>query len=245
MLKEGIVEDPANREHILPLLRFSSTAGEGSAQDCSTADYVVRMRPGQKQVYYLLSDSAAAARSSPQLEGLRARGVEVLLLSDRIDPWLVAHVDELDGRPLKDVASGELDLGELPPPDQAASAATDSLSGLCGRIAAALGDRVAGVRASTRLAESAACLVRDAADPAPQLRRLLETAGHKLPAPKPWLELNPAHPLIARLNLLPDGEAFESLAALLADQALIAEGGAPPDPAAFNRRLNDWLLGKF
>ena len=245
VLKEGIIEDPANRERILPLLRFTSTAGDGSAQDCSTADYVARMRPGQKHVYYLLSDSVVAARNSPQLEGLRARGVEVLLLSDRIDPWLVAHVDELDGRPLKDVASGELELGELPPPDQAAPAATDTLSGLCGRIAAALGDRVAGVRASTRLAESAACLVRDAADPAPQLRRLLETAGHKLPASKPWLELNPAHPLIARLNLLPDGEAFESLAALLADQALIAEGGAPPDPAAFNRRLNDWLLDKF
>jgi len=115
---------------------------------------------------------------------------------------------------------------------------------LYARVAARLGERVAGVRASTRLAESAACLVRDAADPGPQLRRLLEAAGQKVPESRPWLELNPAHPLIARLKLLPDGPGFDSLAGLLADQAQIAEGGAPPDPAAFVRRLNDWLLGK-
>ncbi len=245
VLKEGIIEDPANRERILPLLRFASTADDGSGQACAAADYIARMRPGQQHVYYLLSDSAAAARSSPQLEGLRARGVEVLLLADRIDPWFVSHVDEIDGRPLRDVASGELEPGDLPPPAEGMPAALDEMPGLCERIAARLGARVAGVRTSARLAQSAACLVRDAADPGPQMRRLLETVGHKLPVAKPWLELNPAHPLVTRLNLLPDGEAFESLATLLADQALIAEGGTLADPAAFIGRLNDWLLGKY
>jgi molecular chaperone HtpG len=241
VLKEGVIEDPGNRERILPLLRFASTAGDGELH--SVADYVARMPAGQKQVYYLLSDSAAAARQSPQLEGLRARGVEVLLLSDRIDPWLAAHLDEIDGHALKDVASGELELADLPPLATAA-APDDRMPALYARVAAGLGERVAGVRASTRLAESAACLVRDAADPGPQLRRLLEAAGQKLPESRPWLELNPAHPLVARLHLLPDGPAFDSLAALLADQAQIAEGGTPPDPAGFVRRLNDWLLGK-
>lgn len=240
VLKEGVIEDPGSRERLLPLLRFATTAGDGQVH--SLADYIARRRPGQKHVYYLLSDSAAAARGSPQLEGLRARGVEVLLLTDRVDPWLVAHLNEVDGHALRDVASGELELDGLPVPGDAA--ATAAPPGLCERIAARLGERVAGVRASARLAESAACLVRDAADPGPQLRRLLEAAGQKLPAAKPWLELNPAHPLVTRLSLLPDGEAFDSLAALLADQALIAEGGSPPDPAAFVRRLNDWLLGK-
>ena len=241
VLKEGVIEDPGNRERILPLLRFATTADVDGLH--SIADYVARMPAGQKRVYYLLSDNAAAARASPQLEGLRARGVEVLLLTERIDPWLVAHLDEVDGRPLQDIASGELEVADLPPLATVA-APDDTMPALYARVAARLGERVAGVRASTRLAESAACLVRDAADPGPQLRRLLEAAGQKIPESRPWLELNPAHPLIARLKLLPDGPAFDSLAALLADQAQIAEGGAPPDPAAFVRRLNDWLLGK-
>ncbi|MDH4258915.1 MAG: molecular chaperone HtpG [Gammaproteobacteria bacterium] len=242
VLKEGMIEDPGNRERILPLLRFASTAGDDPPH--SLADYVARMPGGQKQVYYLLSDNAVAARQSPQLEGLRARGVEVMLLSDHIDPWLVAHLDEIDGRPLRDIASGELELADLPPLT-AATAPDDAMAGLYARVAARLPERVAGVRASTRLAESAACLVRDATDPGPQLRRLLEAAGQKMPESRPWLELNPAHPLVTRLNLLPDGPAFDSLAALLADQAQIAEGGAPPDPAGFIRRLNDWLLGNY
>ena len=241
VLKEGVIEDACNRERILPLLRFASTAGDDELQ--SLAGYVARMPAGQKHIYYLLSDNAAAARQSPQLEGLRARGVEVLLLTERIDPWLVAHLDEFDGRALTDIASGELDLADLPQLSTA-PAPDGTMSSLYERASARLAERVAGVRASTRLAESAACLVRDAADPGPQLRRLLEAAGQKLPESRPWLELNPAHPLIARLNSLPDGPAFDSLAALLVDQAQIAEGGAPPDPAGFVRRLNDWLLGR-
>ena len=246
VLKEGVIEDPGNRERILPLLRFASTSGVGELH--SIADYVSRMPAGQKDIYFLLSDNAAAARGSPQLEGLRARGVEVLLLTERIDPWLAAHLDEIDGHPLKDIASGELEVTSLPPLAAAAAASAapdDTMPALYARVAGRLGERIAGVRASTRLAESAACLVRDAADPGPQLRRLLEAAGQKIPESRPWLELNPAHPLVARLKLLPDGPGFDSLAALLADQAQIAEGGAPADPAGFVRRLNDWLLGRY
>ena len=239
VLKEGIIEDPGNRERLLPLLRFASTTGEGQVH--SAADYVTRMQPGQKDIYFLSADSEVAARASPQLEGLRARGVEALLLTDHIDPWVFSSLDELDGHALRDVGSGELSFEGLPAPAQAAQAPAE-LPELCARVAASLGARVAGVRTSRRLQESAACLVRDATDPGLQLRRMLEAAGQPLPASKPWLELNAAHLLIARLGELPEGEAFHSLAAIVADQAIIADGGALPDPAGFLRRLNDWLL---
>ena len=239
VLKEGIIEDPGNHERLVPLLRFASTAGEGQVH--SAADYIARMQPGQKDIYFLAADSEAAARASPQLEGLRARGVEALLLTDHIDPWVLSALDEIDGHALRDVGSGELSFEGLPAPAQAAEAPAE-LPELCARVAASLGARVAGVRTSRRLQESAACLVRDATDPGPQLRRMLEAAGQPLPAAKPWLELNAAHPLIARLGELPEGDAFHSLAAIVADQATIADGGALPDPAGFLRRLNDWLL---
>ena len=239
VLKEGIIEDPGNRERLLPLLRFASTAGEGQVH--SAADYIARMQPGQKDIYYLSSDNEAAARASPQLEGLRARGVEALLFTDPIDPWVLTALDEVDGHAMRDAGSGELTFDGLPAPAQAAGAPAE-LPELCARVAASLGARVAGVRMSRRLQESAACLVRDAADPGPQLRRMLEAAGQTLPAAKPWLELNAAHPLIVRLGELPHGDVFNSLAAIVADQATIADGGALPDPAGFLRRLNEWLL---
>ena len=239
VLKEGVIEDPGNRERILPLLRFRSTASDSDL--CSAAQYLARMPAGQKDIYYLASDNAAAARASPQLEGLRSRGVEVLLLTDPIDPWLIGHLDEIDGHRLTDVASGELTFDGLPAPAKGDAPAAE-MSELCARIATALGERVAGVRTSRRLHESASCLVRDAGEPGPQLRRMLEAAGQALPPARPWLELNPAHPLIARLESLADDESFNSLSALIADQASIADGSPPPDPAAFLRRLNDWLL---
>ncbi len=239
VLKEGIIEDPGNRERILPLLRFATTVGEGQVH--STAAVLERLRPGQKDIYYLTADSEGAARASPQLESLRARGVEVLLFTDTIDPWLLSALDGIDGHALRDVASGELDFGGLPEPADAPPAPA-GLPELCARVAAALGDRVAGVRTSRRLQESPACLARDAADPGLQLRRLLEAAGQALPAAKPWLELNAGHPLVGRLGSLQDDDAFQSLAVLVADQATIADGGALPDPAGFLRRLNDWLL---
>jgi molecular chaperone HtpG len=239
VLKEGVIEDPTNRDRLLPLLRFASTAGDGQVH--SAADYIARMQPGQKDIYYLLSENPALARASPQIEGLRARGVEVLLFTDHIDPWMLAAIDGIDGHALRDAASGELAFDGLPAPAESRAAATE-LPGLCTRVAGRLAGRVAGVRTSPRLQESAACLVRNAADPGPQLRRALAAAGQPLPEAKPWLELNAAHPLIARLALLPDGDDFDSLAALLADQATIADGAALPDPAGFLRRLNDWLL---
>ncbi len=241
VLKEGVIEDPANRERILPLLRFTSTAADGPVH--SAADYIARMRPGQKEIYFLSSDNEAAARASPQLEGLRARGIEVLLFTSHIDPWVLSVLDEIEGHPLRDAGSGELSFDGLPPPAEAMETPAE-LAELCARVAASLAGRVAGVRTSRRLQESAACLVRDAADPGPQLRRLMEAAGQKSPALKPWLELNAAHPLIERLGVLPDGESFHSLAAIVADEATIAEGGTPPDPVAFLRRLNEWLLGR-
>ena len=237
VLKEGIIEDPGNRERLVPLMRFASTAGEGQVH--SAVNYIARMQPGQKDIYYLSADNETAARVSPQLEGLRARGVEVLLFADHIDPWMLSALDEIDGHALRDAGSGELTFDGLP---AQATAAPAELPELCARVAASLGGRVAGVRTSRRLQESAACLVRDAADPGPQLRRMLEAAGQTLPAVKPWLELNAAHPLIVRLGELPDDDAFNSLAAIVADQATIADGGALPDPAGFLRRLNDWLL---
>ena len=240
VLKEGVIEDPGNRERILPLLRFASTAAEG--QTVSLPEYLARMPAGQTHVWYLLADRESAARASPQLEGLRERGVEVLLLYDRIDPWLVAQLDTFDGREFRDAGSGEFAEQELPPAP-AVPAAGAAPADVCARVAAKLAERVAGVRMSRRLAESPACLVRDTADPGPQLRQLLEAAGQKLPPSRPWLELNPAHPLIARLGALPDGPAFDSLAALVADQATLADGGTLPDPAGFLKRLNDWILG--
>jgi molecular chaperone HtpG len=239
VLKEGLMEDPGNRERLVPLLRFASTAGVGQVH--SAADYIARLRPGQKEIYYLSADSEAAARASPQLEGLRARGVEVLLLTDHIDPWVLSTLDEIDGHALRDAGSGELSFDGLPAPAHAVGTPAD-FPELCARVAASLAGRVAGVRTSRRLQESAACLVRDAADPGPQLRRMLEAAGQALPAARPWLELNAAHPLIARLGALPDGDAFSSLAAIVADQATIADGGTLPDPAGFLQRLNEWLL---
>jgi len=239
VLKEGVIEDPGNRERILPLLRFASTRGEGQVH--SAAEYIARMAAGQKDIYFLAADHEATARASPQLEALCARGVEVLLFTDAIDPWLLSALDEIDGHALRDVGSGELSLEGLPALAEAAATPAE-LPELCARVAASLGERVAGVRTSRRLQESAACQVRDQSDPGPQLRRLMEAAGQKLPAAKPWLELNPAHPLVARLAALPDGDPFNSLAAIVADQAAIADGAAPPDPAAFLRRVNEWLL---
>ena len=239
MLKEGVIEDPANRERILPLLRFRSTASDSDL--CSAAG-VRRPHAGRPEGHLLpVADNAAAARASPQLEGLRARGVEVLLLTEHIDPWLVGQLDEIDGHRLTDATGAELSFDGLPAPAAGDEPAAE-MPELCTRVAAALGDRVAGVRTSRRLRESASCLVRDVADPGPQLRRLLEAAGQAVPPAKPWLELNPVHPLIGRLAAMPDDEPFASLAALVADQASIADGAVPPDPAAFLKRLNDWLL---
>jgi molecular chaperone HtpG len=240
VLKEGLAEDPANRERIATLLRFATSFPESTEQDQSLAGYVLRMKPGQKHIYYVVADSLEAARGSPQLEQLRAHGVEALLLTDRIDEWMVGHLGEYEGKQLKDAAKGSLGLEDVIPEGErkAAALSASALQPLWDRIAARLGDRVAGVRASERLADSPSCLVRDEHDLGPQLRRLLEAAGQKLPPTRAWLELNPSHPLIKRLDKLPDGAEFDDLAFLLHEQAVLAEGGQLADPAAFVHRIN-------
>jgi molecular chaperone HtpG len=240
VLKEGLAEDPANRERIAALLRFATTFPEGREQDQSLAGYVLRMKPGQKHIYYVVAGSVEAARSSPQLEQLRAHGVEALLLSDRIDEWMIGHLGEYDGKQLKDVAKGALGLEDLIPEGErkAAAVSASALEPLWQRIAARLGGQVAGVRASERLADSPSCLVREEHDLGPQLRHLLEAAGQKLPPSLPWLELNPSHPLVQRLDKLADGGEFDDLAHLLHEQAVLSEGGQLPEPAEFVRRVN-------
>ncbi|MBS0376588.1 MAG: molecular chaperone HtpG [Proteobacteria bacterium] len=245
VLKEGIAEDPANRERIAKLLRFATTATEREVQDQSLDDVVGRLRPGQKHLYYVLADTWNAARQSPHLERLRQMGIEVLLLHDRIDEWMTGYLGEYEGRTFRDAGRGDLDLGELETPaEQAADAAgAEAALALCGRLREALSGRVEAVRVTQRLAESPACLVRAADEVGAQLRKLLEAAGQAPAAKRPTLEINPAHPLVQRLERLADGEDFRDFAALLLDQATLAEGGQLDEPAAFVRRLNRLLLG--
>ena len=245
VLKEGLAEDPANRERIARLLRFATTFSEGGEQDQSLADYVLRMKAGQKYVSFVVADSLEAARGSPQLEQLRAHGVEALLLTDRVDEWMVGYLGEYDGKALRDAAKGALGLEDLVPEGErkAAQLTASALEPLWQRIAGRLGERVAGVRASERLTDSPSCLVRDEHDLGPQLRRLLEAAGQSLPPSRAWLELNPSHPLVRRLDALPEGEEFDDLATLMHEQAVLAEGGQLADPASFVRRINRLIGG--
>ena len=244
VLKEGVAEDPANRERISKLLRFASSAGELEAQDQSLDDYVARMRPGQKHIYYVLAETWNAARQSPHLELLKQKGVEVLLLHDRVDEWMVSYLGEYEGKHCQDVSRGELDLGELVPPEERAAQekGNETTLALCGRLREVLSGRVEAVRATQRLAESPACLVRGEGEYGAQMRKLLEASGQSLPTTRPTLEVNPSHPLVMRLAALPDGEAFKDLAGILIDEATLAEGGQLAEPAEFVRRLNRLLL---
>ena len=243
VLKEGIAEDPTNRERIAKLLRFASTHTQIEAQDQSLDDYVGRMRPGQKHIYYVLAETWNAARQSPHLERLHQKGVEVLLLHDRVDEWMMSYLGEIDGKSCHDVSRGDLDLGDLVPPEERAEEKSNEASlALCGRLKEALAARVESVRATQRLAESPACLVRGEGEYGAQMRKLMEATGQSLPATRPTLEINPSHPLVTRLAALPDGEAFVDLAGLLVDEATLAEGGQLAEPAEFVRRLNRLLL---
>ena len=245
VLKEGLAEDPANRERIAPLLRFASTQSEGDAETVSLADYLARIKEGQDSIYYLIAESRNAARSSPQLEALKARDVEVLLLCDRADEWLIEQLGEFDGRKLRNVARGELDLGALPSGEQREdSAASEVADGTLARLKEALAERVADVRRTDRLVESPACLVLGEHDLSAHMQRLLEAAGQSVPPSKPTLEINPAHPLLDKLARTSDESAFNDLALLLFEQAALADGRQLADPAAFVQRLNRLLLGR-
>lgn len=242
VLKEGPGEDFANRERIAGLLRFSST--EHSEQRVSLADYVSRMKEGQDKVYYLIGESLAQVKSSPHLEVFRKKGIEVLLLTDRIDEWLMSHLNEFDGKSLVDVARGDLDLGSLDTEEdkKAQEEASETKKDLLERIKKSLDERVSEVRVSTRLTDSPAVLVIGAGDLGLQMRKILEASGQQLPDSKPILEINPNHPLVERLEAQTQDASFTDLAALLCDQAALAAGESLEDPGQFVQRLNRILL---
>ena len=238
VIKEGIAEDTANQGRIARLLRYTSTAGDF----VSLADYKARMKEGQKAIYYICADSPAAAAGSPQLEAFRKKGIEVLLMSDRVDEWAMNWLREFDGTPLQSVARGAADVDELQ--DEAEKKAFDAASEkarpLLEKIKTTLGDAVADVRATARLVDSPACLVVKDTDLSLQMARVLRQAGQTLPEVKPILEINPAHALIQKMEAAP--EHFDDLAHILLDQALLAEGLMPHDTAAYVRRVNALLV---
>ena len=243
VLKEGPGEDFANKEKIAGLLRFASTLTDAEEQTVSLKDYIARMKDGQEHIYYITADSFAAAQHSPHLEIFRKKGIEVLLLSERVDEWLVSGLTEFDGKKLQSVAKGDLDLGKLE--DEAEKEeqkkAEDAFKPLVERIQTALGERVKEVRVTHRLTDSPACLVTGAQDMSANLERLLKAAGQNAPSTKPTLEINPQHALVTRLQAESEDVRFADLAYLLFDQALLAEGGQLEDPASFVRRLNGLL----
>jgi molecular chaperone HtpG len=243
VLKEGPGEDFANKEKIAGLLRFASTHTDTDAQVVSLQDYIGRMKEGQSTIYFITADSFAAAQHSPHLEIFRKKGIEVLLLSDRVDEWLASNLTEFDGKPLKSVAKGGLDLGDLEDEAErtAQKEAEEAMKPLVERIKSTLGERVKDVRVTHRLTDSPACLVTGEGDMSANLERLLKAAGQAAPTVKPTLEINPSHALVTRLNAESDENRFKDWANLLFEQALLAEGGQLDDPASFVRRLNGLL----
>ena len=244
VLKEGIPEDHANRDRLARLLRFSSTHHQGDEQTVSLADYVGRMKDGQTAIYYITADGHAAARHSPHLEIFRKLGVEVLLLHERIDEWVASSLHEFDGKPLQSAAAKDLDLsaigGEAPTPEDATPSGEHAP--LLERMQTALADRASAVRVTTRLTESPACLVSSRDGLSTNLERLMKAAGQAMPASKPILEVNAAHPLVRRLGDEIDPARFNDWSQILFDQATLAEGGQIEDPAAFVKRLNELML---
>lgn len=244
VLKEGPAEDFANREKIAGLLRFLTTKTEGAEESVSLDAYIERMPEKQEKIYYITADSVAAARNSPHLEVFKKKDVEVLLLTDRVDEWLVSHLTDYKGKHLQSVAKGELDLGNLADQEdqEKTTKAAEEHKDLIEGIKNTLGDAVKEVRPSSRLIESPACLVVDHYDMSQNLARVLKQLGQDAPKPKPILEVNLEHPLVAKLEAEGSGERFDDLAKLLFDQALLAEGGQLEDPASFVRRLNQLML---
>jgi len=244
VLKEGIAQDHANQPALLPLLRFASTASEDDAPKVSLADYLARMKPGQERIYYLIAESIAAARASPAIERLKERGLEVLLLADRIDEWVMGHIESYEGKRLKDATRGDLELGGLAS-DADRRQHDEQLKeskGLLKRIKDALGERVSEVRISDRLRESPAVLVLGEHDLTEPMRRILAAAGQKVPEARPVLEVNVAHPLVKYLEGRTDPGEFRELAQLLYDQAALAEGASLGNAAEYVQRLNRLLV---
>ena len=245
VLKEGPAEDFSNRDRVARLLRFATTHDDAPEQKHGLADYVARMKPEQKHVYYVTGEGFAAAKGSPHLEVFRKHGVEVLLLTDRIDEWLMTQLGEFEGKPLRDVSRGDLDLKALGINDESKDDAEDSedpaSDSVVERVRKVLGERVAQVRPSQRLTDSPACLIVPEHEMGAQMRRLLQAAGQELPESKPILEINVQHPLVRRLANSEDEERAADLAEVLFDQATLAEGDPLTDPAAYVRRINRLL----
>jgi molecular chaperone HtpG len=244
VIKEGVVEDYGNRERIAKVLRFASTHTDTEAQEVSLADYVSRMKPEQETIYYVSAETFAAARNSPHLEVFRKKGVEVLLMYDRVDEWMTQHLIEFEDKKLQSVAKGRLELGKLE--DEAEKEAQEKEESeskpMLERIKTSLGESVKDVRVTLRLTESPACLVMDEHDMGAHFQRLLKASGQNVPTSKPILEINPQHPLVLRLKAEADDARFTDLAKVLFDQSMLAEGGQLEDPAGFVKRLNQLML---
>ena len=243
VLKEGMGEDATNKERIAKLLRFASTTGDSDAQTVSFADYVSRMKEGQTKIFYATGESYNAAKNSPHLEIFRKKGIEVLLLTDRVDEWMLSYIEEFEGKELASVAKGDLDLGQLE--DEAEKKqhqeTEDQYKELVGKMQTALADKAKEVRITFRLTDSPACLVADENELSGNLLRMLKAAGQNAPDAKPILEINPDHPLVQRLKY--EDAKFDDWSNILFDQAMLAEGGNLNDPAGFVKRLNEMLLG--
>jgi len=242
VIKEGPAEDFANREKIGKLLRFATTHSGDEEQNVSLEDYIGRMQEGQDKIYYIAADSHSAAKNSPHLEIFRKKGIEVLLLSDRVDEWLTSHLMEFEGKKLQSVAKGELDLGADEESEKELEEKAKSAEKLLKRMKKALQDKVEDVRVTNRLTDSPACIVLNEQDMAMHMQRLLKEAGHDLPSSKPILEINPDHPIVKKLDAEKSKTKFADWSDILFDQALLAEGGQLDDPAGFVAKLNQMLV---
>jgi molecular chaperone HtpG len=242
VLKEGVGEDMGNKDKIAALLRFASTQADTNEEIVSLADYIARMKEGQDKIYYVTAETFNAAKNSPHLEVFRKKGIEVLLMSDRVDEWALSYLNEFEGKQLVSVAKGGLDLGKLEDEaeKQEQEKQADELKPLLERIKASLGDKVKEVRVTHRLTDSPACLVADDNDMSANLARMLKAAGQNAPASQPILEINPQHPVVTRMNS--EEKRFDDWAAVLFEQALLAEGGQLDDPASFVKRINQLML---
>ncbi|NOS88903.1 MAG: molecular chaperone HtpG [Methylococcaceae bacterium] len=248
VMKEGPIEDHANKERVAKLLRFASTLADTDKQEVALEDYVSRMKEGQDKIYYVTADSFSAAKSSPHLEIFRKKGIEVLLLSDRVDEWLVSNLDEFDGKHLQSVAKGDLDLGALDSEEDktAQEEVNQDFEGILKQIKDVLGEKVSEVRLSHRLTESPACLVADVYGMSLNMERIMKDAGQMMGmgmGRKPIFEINPTHPLVVRMKSEQDDNRFADLTHILFDQAILSEGGQLEDPAAFVHKLNGLLQG--
>jgi molecular chaperone HtpG len=241
-LKEGPAEDATNREKIAKLLRFATTHNDSDDQTISFDDYISRMKEGQDKIYFIAADSYSAAKNSPHLEIFKKKGIEVILLSDRVDEWLTSHLMEFDGKKLQSVAKGELDLGKDEDSEKELEEKTKASEKLVKRMQKALGEKVGEVRVSNRLTDSPACIVLNEQDMAMHMQRIMKEAGHAMPSSKPILEINPDHPIVKKMDSEKTKKKFDDWSDILFDQALLAEGGQLEDPASFVAKLNKMLV---